>query len=305
VPGDPVPNRKAIAMLERAVGLEPNYAPSWRALALRYYYEARYAAGGEAMIKRCDSAAGRARALDPNFILAGTLLSETRVERGELGNGYQEAEDLVRRRPDSADAHLALSYVLRYAGLLEDAASQCEMARSLDPHNPGWRSCSAVFELRGDYKRAFDYIHLGDPGSEWSRTHLIELLLHQGKEREAVEVGPTHIAQWGSFNMLRACAAHKPLAEIAALASAVQPQDDPEVDYFFASHLAYCGQSDAALQMLKRAIQGNYCSYPAIDSDPFFANVRPKPEFADIRSAAIACQKGFLAERERMQRPHQ
>ena len=209
VPGDPVPNKRGIAMLERAVGLDPNYAPAWRALALRYYYEARYAAGGEALIKRCDAAAERARALDPNFILAGTLLAETRVERGELAKASQEAEDLVRRRPDSADAHFALSYVLRYAGLLEDAASQCEMARSLDPHNPGWRSCSAVFELRGDYKRAFDYIHLGDPGSEWSRTHLIELLLHQGKAREAVEVGPTHIAQWESFNMLQACAAHR------------------------------------------------------------------------------------------------
>ena len=305
VPGDSVPNKRGIAMLERAVGLDPNYAPAWRALALRYYYEARYAAGGEALIKRCDAAAERARALDPNFILAGTLLAETRVERGELAQAYQEAEDLVRRRPDSADAHFALSYVLRYAGLLEEAANQCEMARLLDPHNLGWRSCSAVFELRGDYKRAFNYIYLGDPRSEWSRTHLIELLLHQGKEREAMEVGPTHIAQWESFNMLRACAARKPLPEIVELASAVHPQDDPEVDYFFASHLAYCGQTSAALSLLKRAIQGNYCSYPAVDSDPFFASVRTKPEFADIRSAAIACQKDFLAERQRMQQPHQ
>ncbi len=305
VPGDSVPNKRGIAMLERAVGLDPNYAPAWRALALRYYYEARYAAGGEALIKRCDAAAERARALDPNFILAGTLLAETRVERGELAKAYQEAEDLVRRRPDSADAHFALSYVLRYAGLLEEAANQCEMARLLDPHNLGWRSCSAVFELRGDYKRAFNYIYLGDPRSEWSRTHLIELLLHQGKEREAMEVGPTHIAQWESFNMLRACAARKPLPEIVELASAVHPQDDPEVDYFFASHLAYCGQTSAALSLLKRAIQGNYCSYPAVDSDPFFASVRTKPEFADIRSAAIACQKDFLAERQRMQQPHQ
>src|SRR5881628_1663840 len=98
--------------------------------------------------------------------------------------------------------------------------------------------------------------------------------------------------RWESFNMLRACAAHRPLPEIAALASTVRPQEDPEVDYFFASHLAYCGQTGAALQLLKRAIQGNYCSYPAIDSDRYFVSVRAKAEFAEIRSAAIACQEG-------------
>jgi hypothetical protein len=85
--------------------------------------------------------------------------------------------------------------------------------------------------------------------------------------------------------------------EIAALAYSVRPDMDPEDTYFSASDLAYCGQTKAALQMLRRAIEGNYCSYPAIDSDPLFANIRQKPEFAEIRSAAIQCQNKFLAER--------
>jgi TolB-like protein len=298
VPGDPIPNQKAIAMLERAVGLDPNYAPAWRALAMRYYYAARYAAGGEAMMKRCEAAARRARALDPNFILADTLLVVTRVERSELATAYAEAEDLVRRRPDSADAHFVLSYVFRYAGLLEDAGAECDKARSLDPHNSFWRSCSAVFELRGDYERTLEYIHLDDPGSEWARAHLIELFLHQGKLKEAVEVTPTNIPHWDSVTMLQACAAHRPLPEIVAMAGLVQAQDEPESNFFFSRALAYCGQTGAALQLLKRAVQGNYCSYPAIDLDPFFASVRAKPEFAAIRAAGIACQQRFLAERQ-------
>ncbi len=295
--GDVIPNRNAIPLLEQSVDLDPNYAPAWRALALRYYNEGHYGAGGEAMIQRGIAAAERSRALEPNFTLAVALLAETKVEHGELAPAYQEVQELVRRRPDSADAHFALSYVLRYAGLLEEAARQCEQARALDPHNPGWRSCSAVFELRGDYKRAADYIHLDDPGSDWARPHLIELYLHQGKEREAEAVPPTHIPQWISFTMLQACAAHRPSTEITALASNVRGEQDPEVDYFFASHLSYCGQTAAAVQLLKRAIQGNYCSYPAIDSDSFFAKIRTEPEFPEIRSAAIACQQNFLAAR--------
>ena len=33
------PNLEAIAMLERSVGLDPDYAPAWAALGLRYYYD--------------------------------------------------------------------------------------------------------------------------------------------------------------------------------------------------------------------------------------------------------------------------
>jgi hypothetical protein len=69
------------------------------------------------------------------------------------------------------------------------------------------------------------------------------------------------------------------------------------LNYLAAAHLAYAGQTDAALEMLKRAIEGGYCSYPAIDSDPLLANVRAGPEFAQIRSAAFACQNNFLSSR--------
>jgi hypothetical protein len=53
--------------------------------------------------------------------------------------------------------------------------------------------------------------------------------------------------------------------------------------------------------MLRRAVQGNYCSYPALDSDPYFVRLRGTAEFAEVRSAALACQQRFLQQRN--QRP--
>lgn len=302
---DMIPNQEGITMLERAVALDPNYAPEWQALATRYYYKSRYGGGGEEVMKLSEAAVEQALRLDPNFVLAGALLVEIRVERGRLAQAYQEAKNLVRQRPDSGDAHFAMSYVLRYAGLLNEAESQCETARSLDPHNPGWRSCVAVFEQLGDYEAALDFLHLDDPHSEWSRTHLVQLLLREGRNKEALEVSPTNIPGWKSFAMLQACANHRPANEIAALANAVQPQKDPELNYAFAAHLAYCGQTSAAVPLLRMSIQANHCSYPAMDKDPFFANLRSNSEFAELRSAAIACQKAFLTERERVQVPNQ
>jgi hypothetical protein len=77
--------------------------------------------------------------------------------------------------------------------------------------------------------------------------------------------------------------------------------DDPEVSYFFAAHLAYCGQAAPALQMLDSAVRANYCSYPAMDSDPLLANLRGRSEFAEIRSRAMACNRRFLSETKQIQ----
>jgi len=297
VPNDPAPNKQGISMLERAVGLDPTYAPAWSALALRYYLDAAYAGGGEAMMQRSDAAAERALALDPNFIFAGFQLARNQVERGELAKAYREAQDLVRRRPDSAEAHFALGYMLRYAGLLQESANQCDKALSIDPGNLWWRSCAIVFLQRGDYQRAMNYLNL-DLGSEYYKARSIDVLVRAGKEKDALQIGPPNIPNSRArYVLLLACAGHRPLPEIAALARSVQPAGDSEENYLSASDLAYCGQTEAALQMLRRAIEGNYCSYPAIDSDPFFASVRTKPEFAQVRSAAIHCQEKFLVER--------
>lgn len=46
------------------------------------------------------------------------------------------------------------------------------------------------------------------------------------------------------------------------------------------------GQQDAALTQLRRAIQGNYCSYPAVEKNPLFDSIRRRTEF---RGIAVGC----------------
>jgi hypothetical protein len=46
-------------------------------------------------------------------------------------------------------------------------------------------------------------------------------------------------------------------------------------------HLAYCGQTEASLHWLKIAIERHYCSFPALDKDPFFDRLRSNPSIAE------------------------
>ena len=88
------------------------------------------------------------------------------------------------------------------------------------------------------------------------------------------------------------------------MAANVQTSEDPEANYLAAANLAYCGQTKEALRLLRLAVQGNYCSWPVMDSDPFSVGVRTMPEFAEIRTAGMACQQRFLRERQRLQQAH-
>jgi serine/threonine protein kinase len=107
LPHDEKPNKEAIAMLERAVGLDPTYAPAWQSLGIRYYFDSQYSSGGEDAFQKSNAAFERALVLDPNLILAAGSLINHRVERGDLTKAYKEARALVKRRPQSAQAHFS------------------------------------------------------------------------------------------------------------------------------------------------------------------------------------------------------
>jgi len=301
MPGDLESNSKAKAMLERAVRLDPNFAPYWVALGARYSNESHYIKGtlDDETRKKALVASERALALDPHYGFAQYGLALGYTESGDLLNGYRVAVNMVRENPGNEISHVAVDYVLRYAGLDQESETQCEVARSFDRQSAMLRSCGVAFLKHGDYEKALEYFNL-DANSDWNHALTIDVLLREGKEQEALQVRRPDVGAWTSYDMLLACAAHKPAAEITTLAARIQPEDDPETNYFAASHLAYCVQTSAALAMLKRTVQANYCAYPAMDTDPMFANIRSLPEYAEIRSMGISCQNTFLAERAKI-----
>jgi len=117
-----------------------------------------------------------------------------------------------------------------------------------------------------------------DLSSEWSKAHAVEVLCARAGLRRRFRSAPAN-PHW---TVTKCCwPAHATNLNLKFVACrGVEVDDDPEVKLFFCRPLAYCGQTHAALRMLRLAIKRNYCSYPAMDKDPFFDKVRSNPEFS-------------------------
>ncbi len=299
---DVAQNKDAITVLEHVVVEDPGYAPAWDALGHRYYYDSSYGGGGEEMFQRSNAAYEKALALDPNREGAASSLITNRVERGDLGRAYDAATDLVRRRPQSADAHFALSYVLRYAGMQEQATQECNTARSLDPGNSNFRSCAWAFLELGKTDKAMDFVHL-DAGTEWAAwvstyVHLASGNVAQARESvKSVSKGPIYHRE-----MLVACTQAQRPADMDRIVreaeSSTMMEPDPEQWYFMGALMAYCGQKDASLRLLKAAVQQNYCAYSALLGDPLLKELRKDTAFNQVLTAGSTCQEALKEPRQ-------
>jgi Tfp pilus assembly protein PilF len=302
-PHDPAPNAAAIAMLERAVGLDPSYAPAWAALGLRYYYDSTYSTGGKQMFQRANAAYERALSLDPDLAFATAQLATNHVEEGELAKAYWDAQALVRRRPESAPAHFSLAYVFRYAGLLDESARECDTALALDPGNYLLRSCALTFLQLGKTARARDFIRL-DAGSEWASFVTAMTLMRESKITEA-RAGARSISTNPYYHkvFVEACLQERPPSDMNRIVheaeSSILAEPDPEPHYFNGATMASCDQKESAVRLLKSAISKNYCSFTALQTDPLLVKLRSTPEFGPLLSAAKECQRKFLEERDR------
>jgi hypothetical protein len=136
-----------------------------------------------------------------------------------------------------------------------------------------------------------------DAHSEFARNMTPAILLRAGQIAEARQAAQrmTNDAPWYG-NLLQTCLQRPAEMQQATRAAipALMLLRDPEMKYFHASLLGYCGQGQAAFDLLRSAIEQNYCSSSALQVDPLWASLREKPEFSELQSLANQCQSRFL-----------
>lgn len=245
----------------------------------------------------------RALALDPNLEDAAQQVVSLDTDAGKLVRAYQEAKEMVEKRPQSGFAHFTLSYVLRYASLSKEAAQECDTALRLDPGNYQFRSCASVFFLTEEFDHARRFLN-ADAGSEWTNNVEVSLLLREGKKTEALQ--RLHQMPESSFfhpRALEACyttprppGSEQLLEDAAKMVSKFQ---DPEPRYSQAGLFNPCLGNAFTIRIVKSAIEGGYCAYDYLQVDPMMKEFRKSPEYPAVLAQAKQCQDRFLAERDR------
>jgi DNA-binding winged helix-turn-helix (wHTH) protein/tetratricopeptide (TPR) repeat protein/TolB-like protein len=295
LPRHPAPTVRAIEMLEQAVELDPDFAPAWTELGKRWYAHANYGEGGAQAQRKALAAYRQALELDPAAISAAVELVNLRTESGELELAYREARRLVERFDRSAEAYLALAYVYRFGGMLQASQRQCEIALELDPHNSRLRSCAYSYLYAGNLEPVQELLEL-EEGSYYFHWGMVLLELRRSDDEAALDAArqvapdPTRKFMEPCLEGQRGEALDTPAAAFGRYWS---KHREPELAYALAPMLEYCGRREEALAFLKRAIDRNFCSYPALDQDPIWYDIREDESFRQLREEAIACHRRF------------
>ena len=299
---EPPDNSQAIALLERSTAMDSTSARSWYELARRYHSEHNPGGNGVAFLQKAREVNRKALDIDPNFSPARLHQVMLDVEVGHLSPAYSAALGMVSSNPRDANAHFALSYVLRSGGMFKESAGECARALALDPSNAGLRSCGLVFILLGRYEQASKYLDL-DPLSSYVRFRRLELALLANDRKKALELARSiHLDPPPDYPEARLIEAYlsgeseQAVLEQSQMAEALYDKINLPEGYFVSARFqSIAGQTQPALRMLRRAIANNFCSYPAMDSDPFLARVRKLPEYEQLRRDGIACRENFKA----------
>jgi hypothetical protein len=144
-----------------------------------------------------------------------------------------------------------------------------------------------------------DFLQL-DAGSVWASDNLMRHYIRDGKLAQAKEIAEKYKDN-RFFRMMAVCFENPSSADLAPLArdelAARLADPDPEPSYIVAPDFLFCGQKDAAVQLLKRSVAGHFCAYTGLQNDSAWVKLRGTPEFAELLSAAKKCRDDFLAER--------
>ncbi len=285
-------NNLAIEMLNNSINLDPTFALAYYELGIRNNQLSQV---GKSTAKARDSAEKallEALSLNSDLLPALANLALIYTDVGK----HEEAHLLLIRalkiNPNDAWLHFSLSYHYRYIGFLEESAKEIEIALSIDPQNPRFRSAIITYMFQEKYDEVLESFNL-DSGSPFTLNYLGEVAFRKGNKELAFEYFEKASKIKGEISEFYFASSFvefmKGNIEKAAklnLKRELENSADSEVWYEIARVYGLFEMQEDCYRALKKSIDMGYISYPSMQGDSFLDSVREDPGIQDFLAQA-------------------
>ncbi len=291
-------NERAIELFERATKEDPTFAPAFAALAAAYVEKSFTYDAEEEWEERAFVAVEKARAIDPGlariYVVKGSLLW-TRARRFPHADAIDEFRRALEIDPDNVEALNELGRVLFHIGRLDESVTALERSLDIDSAFINARFRLGYTEMvRGNYARSLELLRMLPVGTHGSTvTALSALNLHYlGRTEEGrrllAQAAPEdrNESDFSSVEAIfHALAGDKAAAE-ASIAAEIAVTHDlghyHHAECYIASARAIMGETNAAIEGLRRAADDGFPCYPWFERDPCLESVREDPRFKKL-----------------------
>jgi adenylate cyclase len=283
--------RKSLNLFQRALDKDPNLARAWTGIAKDWGWLAdAYVKPLEAYPK-VKEAAAKALALDERDAEARSYLGDSiRILDRDFSRDEAELKRALEIDPNSADAHLLMSFLKSAQGELDEAVQEIEEAERLDPLSPPICFVAVLWYRSAD--RIEDAIKAGqrsvqlDPNYVYFDPPLADAYRAKGDFNQALALyekaqAQTHFPSPGLGITYAKMGRRGDARRIVDQLIEKSRQQYVAADSIAAVYVAL-GEKDEALRWLDRAFEEHSGSFYSYLFRPEFRALRSDPRFADL-----------------------
>jgi adenylate cyclase len=278
---------QGIAILKRAIALEPDFAPAHAELANAYLFVATFGSGEAGMLEAAAHEIDTALRLDPTLRLALNLRATLAVVNWDWPAAQAQLDQLLASGPHDTAALSQIGGLARALGHLDQASAYYRQSLQLDPLSV-LRHIQLAMLLDGmgrpaDARAALDAAIAINPKA--AKAHLLIALLE-------LEAGHLDIAaaaiekETGDYYQLEGRAilayAMKRMPESNAALGKLIDLYQASAAIQVAQAYAYRGERDKAFEWLDRSYAQKDPGLINVKSDPLFASLRKDPRFSNL-----------------------
>jgi TolB-like protein/Tfp pilus assembly protein PilF/tRNA A-37 threonylcarbamoyl transferase component Bud32 len=283
--------QEAIEEYEKAVAIDPDYAPAHAGIALSastYGNTTSNEFDARQWSRRAVVEAERAVELDPNGVdgLVARGMIRTLISWDWQGAGT-DLERAIALGPGTARAHSGRSRLLGVLGELPGAIEEGRTAVELDPiSSETLQNLAHLYNAVGQYALARELLKkalLAAPAHGLASRELAFTELLDGHPLEALALFKAHPLEWVR-DFGTALAEHTlghEAASTAALARLIA-SSGKTTEYQIAEIHAWRGERDAAFEWLERARMSRDTGVRYVKYDPFLRDLRDDPRYAEF-----------------------